>query len=135
MTKKLLSMTLFALGPVFAQISIGVRIGTPPPPREVHIVPASPGPDYLWVDGYWYVVGNRYRWHNGYWTRPPYPAAHWVAPHHDGEMFFEGYWEGDRGRREHDHHWDRDRDRDFHHDNGHHWGRDRDRDDHDHDRL
>ncbi|HXA66019.1 MAG TPA: YXWGXW repeat-containing protein [Bryobacteraceae bacterium] len=116
MTKKVLTLTLFALGSVFAQISIGVRIGPPPPPRVVRIVPASPGPDYFWVDGYWYVVGNRYRWHDGYWSRPPYSAAHWVAPHHDGERYFEGFWDGEHGRREHDHHWDRDRDRDFNHD-------------------
>jgi hypothetical protein len=25
-----------------------------------------------------------------------------MGPRHDGERFFEGYWEGDRGRREHD---------------------------------
>jgi len=28
-------------------------------------------------------------------------------------MFFEGYWEGDRGRNNHDHRWDRDRNRDY----------------------
>jgi hypothetical protein len=39
---------------------------------------------------------------------------------HDGERFFEGYWEGPHGRLAHDHPWDRDhRNRDF--------GRDHDR--------
>jgi hypothetical protein len=126
MKKKLLAIALMAVGSVLAQVSIGVRIGSPPPPRVV-VRPVAPGPEYVWVDGYWYPVGNRYRWHDGYWTRPPYPASRWVAPRHDGERFYEGYWDGDRGRREHDHRWDRDRDRDF--------GRDRDRDrDRDHDR-
>jgi hypothetical protein len=37
-----------------------------------------------------------------------------VAPHHDGERFFDGYWDGDHGRRDHDHKWDRDHDRDWH---------------------
>ena len=41
------------------------------------------------------------------------PAARWVAPRHDGERFYAGYWDGDRGRLEHDHHWDRGRDRDY----------------------
>jgi hypothetical protein len=109
-----------------AQVSIGVRIGPPPPPRVVYVVPAQPTPEFVWIDGYWYVVKNRYRWHEGYWTRPPYPGAYWVAPRHDGRAFFLGYWEGDRGRFEHDHHWDRDRDRDFHHE--------RHREDRDHDR-
>ena len=105
-----------------AQVSIGVTIGPPPPPRVVYVAPAQPAPEFVWIDGYWYVVKNRYRWHEGYWTRPPYPGAYWVPPRHDGRAFFLGYWEGDRGRFEHDHHWDRD----FHHE--------RHLDDRDHDR-
>lgn len=110
---------LFAL-PAFAQVSIGIRIGPPPPARIVRVLPPAPGPEFVWVEGYWYPQGRHYRWHEGYWTRPPYLGARWVAPHHDGERFYDGYWEGDRGRFEHDHRWDHDRDRD--------WGRDRDRD-------
>ena len=110
-----------------AQISIGIRIGPPPPPREVRVLPPNPGPDFLWVEGYWYPVGNHYKWHDGYWSRAPYSGAHWVAPHHDGDRFFEGYWEGDRGRTAHDHHWDRDRYRDYRE-------HDRDRDHREHDR-
>ena len=93
-------------------LAICAELGPPPAPRVLRVRPASPGPDYVWVDGYWYPVGRRYQWHEGYWTRPPYAGARWVAPHHDGEQFFEGYWEGDRGRFEHDHRWDRDADRD-----------------------
>lgn len=108
-----------------AQVSFGIRIGPPPPPRVVHVHPVRPGPGYIWVDGYWYPVGNRYRWHDGYWTRAPYEGASWIGPHYEGGQFFEGYWGGDRGRIPHDHHWDHDRDRDYHrdyhgHDNDHH---------------
>ncbi|HLG97305.1 MAG TPA: YXWGXW repeat-containing protein [Bryobacteraceae bacterium] len=123
MKTKLLALTLLAAGCVFGQVSIGVRIGPPPPPRVVRVVPSRPGPDYVWIDGYWYVVNGRYVWHAGYWTLPPYPGARWIAPRHDGQQFFAGYWDGDRGRFEHDHRWDRDRDRDR--------GRWRDHDDHD----
>lgn len=113
MKKKLLACALLIIGSVFGgQISIGVRIGPPPPPRVI-VRPVAPGPGFFWVEGYWYPVGGHYRWHDGYWTRPPYAGAHWVGPRHDGERFFEGYWDGDRGRREHDHRWDRDHDRDF----------------------
>src|SRR5690349_2866318 len=120
MKKTLLALFLIAGGTSFAQLSIGVRIGAPPPPRVIRARPRAPGPDYFWVDGYWYPVGNRYKWHDGYWSRPPYAGAVWVRPRHDGQRFFQGYWEGDRARREHDHHWDRDhRRRDF--------GRDHDR--------
>lgn len=113
MRKKLLTLALFAIGGLFAQVSVGIRIGPPPPPRVV-ARPAIPGPGYIWVDGYWYPVNGRYVWHQGYWTRPPYEGARWVGPHHDGERFYAGYWDGARGRIEHDHRWDRDHDRDWH---------------------
>ncbi len=108
-----------------AQINLGIRIGAPPPPRVLRVTPARPGPDHVWIDGYWYPVGGHYRWHAGYWTLPPYAGAHWVAPRHDGQQFYNGYWDGDRGRLEHDHRWDHDRDRDHdrfhddHHDDHH----------------
>ena len=109
----LIAVALFFALPVFAQISIGIRIGPPPAPRVVALRPASPGPDYMWVEGYWSPVGNHYKWHDGYWSRPPYAGAHWVAPRHDGERFFDGFWDGDRGRVDHDHPWTPDRERDF----------------------
>jgi hypothetical protein len=114
---KLIAATLLmAVGTAFgAAIGIGIEIGPPPPPRVVHVRPAAPGPDYAWVDGYWYVANHRYVWHDGYWTRPPYGGAIWVRPHHDGHQYFDGYWEGSRGRIEHDHRWDREHDRDWHH--------------------
>jgi len=113
MKKKLLALMLLGGASGFAEVSIGVRIGAPPPARVVRFRPASPGPGYFWVDGYWYPVGNRYRWHNGYWTRPPYVGSYWVAPHYESGRFFDGRWDGDRGRRDHNHRWDRDRDRDY----------------------
>lgn len=131
------AMLLVGVSAANAQISIGIRIGPPPPPRVVRILPPRPAPEYVWVEGYWYPVRRHYKWHDGYWTRTPYEGARWVPAYHDGEQFFEGYWEGDRGRIEHDHRWDRDRDRDFRgHDRDHdHDNHDRDHDgDHDRDR-
>ena len=111
--KKLLAFVLLAGGiAVAADVNLGIRIGPPPAPR-VLAVPASPGPGYTWVDGYWYPVGNHYKWHAGYYTRSPYEGARWVAPRYEGGMFYNGYWGGDRGRIEHDHRWDRDRYRDY----------------------
>lgn len=112
----LIAATLLTCMPVFgAQVSIGIRIGPPPAPRVVRVVPTSPGPDYIWVQGYWYPVGNHYKWHQGYWTRAPYVGARWIGPRYEGGQFFQGYWEGEHGRVEHDHRWDKKHDRDFHH--------------------
>ena len=111
----LLAGMLLGGAPAFsAQVAVGIRIGPPPHPRVVRVRPVAPGPDYYWVDGYWYPVGNHYKWHDGYWTRPPYAGARWVVPHHDGTQYFQGYWEGDKGQFNHDHKSDRDRkNRDF----------------------
>jgi YXWGXW repeat-containing protein len=131
------AMLLGGVSALAAQVSIGIRIGPPPPARVVRVLPPRPAPEFMWIEGYWYPVGSRYRWHEGYWTRPPYEGARWVPARHDGERFYEGYWEGDHGRVEHDHRWDHDRERDHReHDNGrgHAYGREdrgHDRDDHD----
>jgi WXXGXW repeat (2 copies) len=95
-----------------AQVSVAIRIGPPPPPRVVRLVPAPPGPEFVWVEGYWYPVGRHYRWHQGYWTRPPYAGAHWVGPRHERGRFYGGYWDGRHGRFAHRHEWDRNRERD-----------------------
>jgi len=140
----LLASAIFASAPAAnSQVSVGIVIGTPPPPRVVAVRPECPGPEaeYSWVEGYWYPVSGHYYWHRGYWTRRPYEGAVWVVPHYEGGRYYGGYWNGPRGRFEHDHHWDRDRDRDRgrwhdddHHDNGKHkgWYKDKDKD-HDHD--
>jgi hypothetical protein len=109
-----LAISALLLAPASAaqpQMSFGIRIGEPPAPRAYR-VPPQPGPDYEWVEGYWYPQGSRYQWHDGYWTRPPYEGAYWVAPYHTGGQYFAGHWEGRRGNLAHDHHWDRSRQRD-----------------------
>lgn len=111
----LIAITLLTCVPVSgAQVSIGIRIGPPPPPRVLRVVPTSPGPDFAWVAGYWYPVGSHYKWHAGYWTRAPYAGARWVGPRYESGQFFQGYWDGEHGRVEHNHKWDKERERDFH---------------------
>ena len=34
-----------------------------------------------------------------------------MEPRHDGERYFDGYWDGGNGQVAHDHRWDRGRDR------------------------
>jgi hypothetical protein len=94
-----------------AQIRFGITIG-PPPAERAYRVPPQPGPDYEWIEGYWYPQGNRYVWHNGYWTRPPYEGAYWVVPYHLGGKYYEGHWEGHRGDVKHNHGWDKTKQKD-----------------------
>ncbi len=95
-----------------AQVSFDVHLGTPPPAPRAYRVPPQPGPDYVWVEGYWYPANGQYRWHNGYWTRPPYANAYWVAPYYQANQDYTGHWEGSRGDIHHDHGWDQNRQRD-----------------------
>lgn len=112
--KKLLSVLAFSVlllssaSTARAQISFGIEIGPPPPPRGYRVL-RQPGPEFVWVEGYWYPTGGRYRWHDGYWTRPPYEGAYWVQPYYLRGQYFPGYWESRRGWLSHDHRWDRGR--------------------------
>jgi hypothetical protein len=94
-----------------AQVSFGITIGQPPAPRAYR-VPRQPGPDYEFIEGYWYPNGNHYKWHDGYWTKPPYQGAYWVAPYNSGGKYYAGQWEGSRGNLNHDHRTDRGKQRD-----------------------
>jgi hypothetical protein len=77
--------------PLLAAIDVRVDLGAPPPPprREVVVERERPGPDYVWVGGYWGGSPGHYEWVPGRWDRPPHGHEHarWVAPH----------WERDRG--------------------------------------
>jgi len=81
-----------------AQVPVGVRIGAPPPPRA-YKVPARPGPNYEWVEGYWAPQGSHYRWHNGRWAHPPRAGAYWQEPYYANGRYYRGSWEGGEQRR------------------------------------
>lgn len=100
---KLLILLVLAGTPVFAdERFFGAANGgyddgyynppPPPPPAAYYSRPPCPGPDYSWIDGYWYPAGPRYAWRAGYWTRPPYARAHWVAPRYHERRYYRGYW-------------------------------------------
>lgn len=44
--------------------------------------PAQPGPDYVWITGYWWWTGGEYVWVPGYWEIPPEPEY----------VYIPGYW-------------------------------------------
>jgi hypothetical protein len=71
-------------------------VQTTPPPPQTDVVVASPGPDYIWVNGEWDWDGVSWVWVGGHWILPPYPHAVWVeggwyrGPH--GWYHDRGYW-------------------------------------------
>jgi len=46
-----------------------VMVASPPPlpPSQVELVPAQPGPAYVWVPGYWAPRPGGYVWIEGHW--------------------------------------------------------------------
>jgi hypothetical protein len=73
-----------------------VYVDRAPPPRRVEVVPARPGPEFVWIEGHWAWANNDYAWHQGRWERPPRRHAHWVRGRwrkHGHEWYWEpGHW-------------------------------------------
>jgi len=71
-----------------------VRVGPPAPVYEARVV--SPGPGYVWIEGYHRWDGRAYVWVPGRWERPPRPNAVWARGYwaHDrrGYYWVEGHW-------------------------------------------
>jgi hypothetical protein len=95
--KKFFSIGLFALALTAGTANAGeifVRIGPPPPPREVIVM--RPSPRHVWIPGYYEYRRDRYHWRHGYWAMPPRPRAVWMpgywAPRRHGHVWISGYW-------------------------------------------
>ena len=77
-------------------MGISVRIG--PPVLPVYAQPVCPGPDYIWVPGYWaYDYDDEdYYWVPGTWVIAPEPGLLWTPGYwgwSDGFYFWRaGYW-------------------------------------------
>jgi hypothetical protein len=100
MKSKLLTLALLAASSAFAgtHVFFGVGVGgpgyyapPPPPPVAYYAVPA-PGPDYAWINGYYYPAGPRWAWRPGYWGRRPYVGAYWAPPRYYRGNYSRGYW-------------------------------------------
>ena len=78
---------------MFAQtrLSIGVGVGPAYPAPVYSYRSAQPGPDYVWVDGYWVRTGFRPQWVAGHWMRRPNHRDRYVPrfgePRYDRDGF------------------------------------------------
>ena len=71
---------------VAATVLIGcaprVLVRTPPPPIPFYEQPFCPGPDYIWIPGYWDYGSDGYYWVPGMWELAPRVGWMWTP----------GYW-------------------------------------------
>jgi len=73
-----------------------VVVAQAPPPPQVEIVPVAPGPEYVWMPGYWSWGGGGWVWVGGHHVLRPRPHAVWVrgrwARHGRGYVWIDGRW-------------------------------------------
>ena len=69
---------------------------TAPPPLQAESFGSAPGPDYVWMNGYWGYRGDDYVWIPGRWEKPPRGHRHWEAGRweHRGDRYVwrDGQW-------------------------------------------
>lgn len=92
MKTKLIATMLLAGSTMFAapgiHVGVGLNFGVPAPapvvvaPPVVAAVAPCPGPDYVWIGGYYDFVGGRRVWHDGYWQH------HAFAPRYEAGRHF-----------------------------------------------
>jgi hypothetical protein len=96
MNRKLLSIAL-AAAILIGAAGCGVEGGwvETQPGDVTYVRPASPGADYIWIDGDWVWGGGAYSWHEGHWDRPRaghvWAGGHWENGGH-GYRWHRGRW-------------------------------------------
>lgn len=95
MKKVLFILSLVAGIAIFDSCAPGRYTVTARPDVPVYVRPASPGANYVWVDGDWYWRGGRYTYRNGYWARPrggrAWVGGAWVG-RGNGYYWRRGHW-------------------------------------------
>jgi YXWGXW repeat-containing protein len=79
-----------------AQVAVGISVRIGPPVLPVYVQPICPGPDYIWIPGYWAYGDDGYFWVPGTWVLAPEPGLLWTPGYwgwDDGFYFWHaGYW-------------------------------------------
>ncbi len=95
-SEKVIDFMINTSNTVYSAPPSPAAVATAPPPPQQEVIVTSPGPDYVWVNGYWSWDGFRWVWVSGHWALPPYPSAIWIGGYWRGGMWYHGYW--GRGR-------------------------------------
>lgn len=99
-------VSLAACAPLPPLGAVFVAVG-PPAYYQDDAIGVAPGPDYVFIRGYWGWRDDAYVWVPGRWVERPYPNAVWVQErwYHAREGWYRegGHWRGegrgeDRGR-------------------------------------
>jgi WXXGXW repeat (2 copies) len=89
-------VSIAALQPASAGVSVGIGINLTPPPDRVEVVPRAPRPGVVWIRGHWNRAGGQWVWVGGRWDRPPRPGGVWVRGHYahraGGVVWVRGHW-------------------------------------------
>jgi len=69
----------------------------PPPPVDAEVaVGVAPGPDFIWIGGFWHRDHDRWVWGGGHWGHRPYAHAEWVGHRwvrgDHGYHYEQGHW-------------------------------------------
>lgn len=89
---------VFAPAAAQAQLFIGIQIGIAPPALPIYEQPPLPGPDYVWIPGYWSWDDDYgdYFWVPGTWVLAPSPGYLWTPAWWGWDnglyVFHDGYW-------------------------------------------
>lgn len=88
------AMMLTATACIDASGRVYVRVA--PPPIVAERRGPAPGPDFVWVSGFYRWDGGRYTWAPGHYEHAPRPRARWVegrwAHGRHGWYYVEGHW-------------------------------------------
>jgi hypothetical protein len=83
--------------PVPPPMDLHVRVvPEAPPPLRAEVVIPRPGPNHVWVKGYWHHDGAAWAWMDGRWIEPPRPHVRWITARYErvdgGTRYIPGHW-------------------------------------------
>lgn len=84
--------------PARAQLFLNVSVRLAPPPLPLYDQPPLPGPDYMWLPGFWAWddYAGDYFWVPGTWALAPRPGLVWTPSwwewQNDTYLYHAGYW-------------------------------------------